>query len=112
MLKRLLASGITAVAIIGLAAPAQAAPSGGEMLTLECDLLGTVDITTGPGHGLWTPGFVAGTTQRLVPYAFRFEFGSEVEEFSKRAPRSGMLDRCEFSDGDLSGTVWLSYTPE
>ncbi|HUF99828.1 MAG TPA: hypothetical protein VMM60_17000 [Ilumatobacter sp.] len=111
MLKGLLGASFTAAAVIGLAAPTAAAPPGGETLTLVCDELGTIDITTGPGQGNWTPGFVAGTTQRLIPYAFEFEFEGEVEQISKPAPRNGRLDRCEFGDGDFSGVVWLSYTP-
>lgn len=110
MLKRLLPTVLTAGAIIGLAAPAHAAPPG-ETLALDCDRLGSIDITTGPGQGDWTPGFVVGTTQRLIPYAFRLEFGGEVEEVRKRAPGNGRLDRCEFGEGPFSGVVWLSYTP-
>lgn len=110
MLKRLLVTSLTAGAIIGLAAPAHAAPPG-DALTLDCDRLGTIEITTGPGQGDWTPGFVVGTTQRLIPYAFRFEFGGEVEMVSKRAPNNGRLDRCEFGGDGFSGVVWLSYTP-
>lgn len=111
MRKRLVA-GFAAVMTLGfLAAPVAASPPGGEALTLDCDTLGVIEITTGPGQGQWTPGFVVGSTQRLIPYAFRFEFGGEVEEVSKSAPNHGRVDRCEFGEDGFSGVVWLSYTP-
>ena len=104
-----------AAAIVGLmAAPAGAVPKKGDALTLECDALGSVDILTNSGNGLWTPGFVVGNNQRLIPYAFKFDFGGDVFEASKPAPRNGRLDRCEFTiedpEGTVNGIVWLSYT--
>jgi hypothetical protein len=111
MVKRLLGAGVAAATVLGLATTASAAPPGGETLVLQCDRLGTVEITVGPGQGDWTPGFVVGSTQRLIPYAFQFEFQGEVEQISKPAPRHGRLDRCEFGEGDFSGVVWGSYTP-
>ena len=108
-------------AIVGLmAAPAGAVPKKGDALALECDVLGSIDIATTSGNGQWTPGFVVGSNQRLIPYAFRFEFAppggpTVVDEVRKRAPRNGRLDRCTFGgedpDGTFSGIVWLSYTP-
>ncbi len=116
-MKRLMVGLVAVGGIIGIGGSAvSAAPEGGEALTLHCDRLGTIEITTGPGRGLWTPGFVAGTNQRLNPHAFRFEFNGMVEEVSKPAPESGRLDRCTFSEvdeeGAFNGTVWLSYTPK
>lgn len=110
MRTRTLMIGLTVGASLGLAAPAAAAPQGGEVLTLRCDHLGEIEIAVAPGQGDWTPGFVVGTTQRLIPYAFEFEFGGEVEMISKPAPRHGRLDRCEFGDEEFSGTAWVSYT--
>jgi hypothetical protein len=107
-------------AMIGLAAvPAGAVPTNGETLHLECDVLGSTDIATNLGNGQWTPGFVTGSSQRLIPYAFHFEFTPPggptfTDDVSKPAPRNGRLDRCTFSgsdpDGAFSGIVWLSYT--
>ncbi|HSJ91134.1 MAG TPA: hypothetical protein VK917_03645 [Ilumatobacter sp.] len=111
MLKRIVVTSLMAGASIGLAAPVHAAPPGGEALTLHCDHLGEVEIVVAPGQGDWTPGFVVGSTQRLIPYAFEFEFEGQVERVSKPAPRHGRLDRCEFGDGEFSGIVWGSYTP-
>lgn len=114
-------SAVTAAVVLGLGvAPAGAVPQRGETLILDCDVLGSVTILTNTGNGLWTPGFVAGSNRRLIPYAFRFEFtpaggATEVEEFSKPAPRNGRLDRCEFGEsgpeGSFTGVVWVSYTP-
>jgi hypothetical protein len=111
MVKRLLGAGVVAAAVVGLSAPAAFGAPGGETLALECDTLGSIEITTAPGQGDWTPGFVVGTTQRLIPYAFQFEFQGEVEQISKRAPKHGRFDRCQFGEGDFSGVVWVSYTP-
>lgn len=99
---------------VGLSAPAGAVPTNGETLVLECDVLGTVEIATNVGNGEWTPGFLKGSHVRLIPYAFRFQFGDEVFEVSKPAPANGRLDVCTFSvedeGGTFNGTVWLSYT--
>jgi hypothetical protein len=110
-----------AVAAIALATPAGADPvNHGEVLTLECDGLGTLEIATN-GNGQWTPGLVTSDNQVLVPYAFHFEFtpaGSNqtfTEHVAKPAPRNGRLDVCTFGgsdeEGAFSGTAWVSYTP-
>ena len=108
-----------AIAVGGGALPAGAVPQRGDAFVLDCDLLGTIDVVTNPGNGLWTPGFVVGSNQRLIPYAFEFTFtptgGAAItEEISKPAPRNGRLDRCTFSEttpeGTLDAVVWVSYT--
>jgi hypothetical protein len=104
-------------ATIGLmAVPAGAVSKNGDTFPLECDgALGSLNVATNPGHGQWTPAFVVGSNQRLIPYAFKFDFGGQIEEVEKPAPRNGRLDHCTFSfktpDGPVDGEVWLSYTP-
>jgi hypothetical protein len=117
---KVLSAVLGVAAIIGLVAvPAGAVPTNGEPLTLKCDGLGSIDIATNLGNGQWTPGFVAGSNQRLIPYAFHFEFTPPggptfTDDVKKPAPQNGRLDRCTFSgsdpDGTFSGIVWLSYT--
>jgi hypothetical protein len=124
MVRKLLSAGISLVTtgiLIGVAANAASAdPKRGELITLDCDALGTVDVAVN-GNGLWSPGHVVDSTQVLVPYKFRFEFTPtgggepEVEEVAKRGPANGRLDVCTFTieeeDGTINGTVWISYTP-
>ena len=124
MVRKLVSAGIallTTGILIGVAAnAAEQDPKRGELITLDCDALGTLDIAVN-GNGLWSPGHVVDSTQVLVPYKFRFEFTPtgggepEVEEVAKRGPADGLLDVCTFTieeeDGTLNGTVWISYTP-
>jgi hypothetical protein len=125
MVRKLIGAGIALVITTGpmigiVANPAGADPTNpGEVLTLDCDGLGTLEIATN-GNGLWTPGLVIDGNQVLIPYRFRFEFtpiggDTEVFEVSKPAPRNGRLDVCTFSGeeegGTFFGTVWISYTP-
>jgi hypothetical protein len=124
MVRKLLSAGIallTTGILIGVAANAASAdPKPGELITLDCDALGTLDVAVN-GNGLWSPGHVVDSTQVLVPYRFRFEFTPtgggepEVEEVAKRGPAYGRLDVCTFTieeeDGTINGTVWISYTP-
>lgn len=95
-----------------LAAPAAAAPDT-ERFDARCDVLGDLELTMGPGQGVWTPAFVVGSNQRLLPYAFDIRFGDVEIQVAKKAPKHGRLDRCEFEQGfgGASGTVWVSYTP-
>ena len=115
-----LAMAATPVGVV-FATPASADPvNHGEVLTLECDGLGTLEIAT-TGDGQWTPGLLTSNNQVLVPYAFHFEFtpaGSDetfTEDIAKPAPRNGRLDMCTFGgsdeEGTFSGTAWVSYTP-
>lgn len=120
----------TAFAVVALAAAltvvgagaAGAAPTNAknsETIALDCEVLGAVEVTT-IGNGIWTPGHVVGSNTVLIPYAFRFEFtptggSTEVEEISRRAPRTTQLDVCTFGGADetgsFSGTAWVTYRP-
>ena len=125
MVRKLLGAGVALLmtgVLMGVAANAAGADPTrrGELITLDCDALGTLDIAVN-GNGLWSPGHVLDSTQVLVPYRFRFEFTPpgggepEVEEVSKRGPANGRLDVCTFTieeeGGTINGTVWISYTP-
>ena len=89
-----------------------------DFLTLECDVLGEIDIVAN-GNGLWTPGHVVGSNVILIPYKFHFEFtfegGTDVFDAEKKAPNTSQLDVCTFGgeeeEGSFSGTAWVSYRP-
>jgi hypothetical protein len=65
-----IAAFISAVALAGLPAEAQADPTGGGVFTLDCGEAGTVDITTPPGDGEFTPGFLTGSQDLIIPLSF------------------------------------------
>ena len=127
-LSRTAAAGVALVAAVGplsalLAGPAGADPVNAkkaEVIALDCDTLGTLEIATN-GNGDWTPGLVTSGNRVLIPYKFHFEFtptGSSetfTEDVAKPAPRNGRNDVCTFAvtepDGRVTGTVWLTYTP-
>jgi hypothetical protein len=110
-----------------LAAPAGADPKRGEILEIDCDTLGTLEVVVF-SNGPSSPGLVVGSTQVGIPYKLHLEGTftpiegepeSFVEDFEKPAPRNGRLDHCtfhqegsdEFGSFELDGEVWISYTP-
>ncbi|MET0726956.1 MAG: hypothetical protein ABWZ76_01520 [Acidimicrobiales bacterium] len=117
------------VLILGIsqAPPATADPKNSQLLELECDVLGSVDVVVFSNATL-SPGLVVGSNGVLVPYAIE-----AVETFTppggqpetnpvavhRPAPRQGRLDHCtfdledsgEFGTFEISGDVWVSYTP-
>jgi hypothetical protein len=120
------AFGIAALSVT-LAAPAGADPRKGEVVELNCDNLGTLEIVVF-SNAQASPGLVLDSNQVLVPYQLRIEgtftpIGGEpetfVEEFEKPAPQNGRLDHCtfhqegtdEFGSFELDGEVGISYTP-
>lgn len=98
-----------------LAAPTASAAPSGEPFDLECDVFGELTAVINPGQGIWTPAFVVGSTQRLVPYEFDITVdGTDLAfVFAKNPPRNGRTDTCAFEGGfgGVSGTVEVSYTP-
>ena len=96
MIRRGLAvASAAAFATAALAAPVIAAPTGGggEEFPLVCTGgIGAISIVAPPNDASWTPGFITGTHQVLIPYAFHFEFSSSgspevfVEDQVKPAP--------------------------
>jgi hypothetical protein len=114
---------LAAVTTSGLVArPAGADPTNakkGEVLSLACEDLGTIEIATN-GNGEWTPGHIIGSNQVLVPYAFHFEFTppggpTESEDISKKTPKNATLDICTFGgespDGTFSGIAYVAVRP-
>jgi hypothetical protein len=65
---------------------------------------GEVVIVPPPGGGQWTPGFLEGTHQLLIPYQFEFvvtdSSGTVVDSFAetKGAPIPEGAITCTFSD--------------
>jgi hypothetical protein len=128
-LRLALTVGISALAFAALGvAPAGADPQKGELLALDCDTLGAIDVVIF-SNGRGSPGLVIGITQVGIPYKLHLEGtftpsgGGDpetfVEEWEHPAPRNGRLDHCTFQQegSDESGTfevhgeVWISYTP-
>ena len=120
------ALGIAALGV-GMASPAGADPRKGEVVALDCDNLGALEVVVF-SNGPASPGLVVGSNQVLIPYRLHIEgtftpVGGEpesfVDEFEKPGPRNGRLDHCtfhqegtdEFGSFELDGEVWISYTP-
>jgi hypothetical protein len=120
------ALGIAALSA-GLAAPAGADPKKGEVIELNCDNLGTLEVVIF-SNGPASPGLVVDSNQVGIPYKLHVEGtftppGGEpesfVDAFEKPGPRNGRLDHCtfhqegtdEFGSFELDGEVWVSYTP-
>jgi hypothetical protein len=120
------ALGIAALSA-GLAAPAGADPKNGEVIEINCDNLGSLEVVVF-SNGPASPGLVVDSNQVGIPYKLHVEgtftpTGGEpesfVDEFEKPGPRNGRLDHCtfhqegmdEFGSFELDGEVWISYTP-
>ena len=119
---------VLGIATFGLAqaAPAAADPKG-DILELDCDRLGTLEVVVF-SNGPSSPGLVVGTNQVLIPYELHLEGsftpnGGEpetfTEDFARPAPRHGRTDHCtfheegsdEFGSFDIDGEVLISFTP-
>jgi hypothetical protein len=116
-----------ALAALGVA-PANADPQKGEVLAIECDTLGSLEVIIF-SNGRSSPGLVIDSTQVGIPYKLELEGtftptgGGEPETFvdawEHPAPRNGRLDHCtfhqeatdEFGMVVVDGDVWISYTP-
>jgi hypothetical protein len=110
-----LCSAIFTAAILMLVGPgAIAAPTKGETFTVTCPGLGTVQVVV-PGQAPFTPAFVVGTHQLLIPYRitgtatapgqppFRFE---EV----KKAPIPPDAVTCTFTGTFIEGDMIVTVT--
>jgi hypothetical protein len=115
--------GMLAVSLIGIgAAPALATPSYDEddVFEITCGEELTLEVTMGPGLGIWTPAFVVDSDQRVLPYELSGTFEApsgaiEVDE-ARKAPKDDRLyEGCSFDDGGfgglVNGTVSFSLTP-
>lgn len=124
---------VALAASVGGAATVSADPTNAknaEVVELECTngITGTLEVVTN-GNGMWTPGHVVGSNQKLIPYSFQFTEtftpsggGSpeiNTETITKNAPRNGRLAVCAFGDSiqipegtlEFTGVVGVSYTP-
>lgn len=118
--RRILAVSAAGTAAALFAAPAAvAAPINSpktETFTVTCPG-GDVAIVTPPGNGTFTPGFIVGTHQLLIPYRFTFTvtIGGQTftETEAKKAPLPADNITCTFSEtftengqtGTFTGTV-------
>jgi hypothetical protein len=105
-----------------IAGPAAADPTGakkGEVFTLECQGLGTVEVATN-GNSIWPSTHLTAGNGVLVPYAFHLELtpsGGETQsvDIAKHGPKNATVDVCTFnhedSDGTLSGTAYVAVHP-
>ena len=116
-----------ALAAIGVGS-ASADPQKGELLAIECDTLGSLDVIIF-SNGRGSPGLVVDSTQVGIPYKLHLDGtftpagGGDpetfVDEWEHPAPRNGRLDHCTFHQEEsdeggsvvVDGEVWISYTP-
>ena len=120
---------VLGIAALGVAqaAPVAADPKGGEILEIECDSLGTLEVVVF-SNGPTSPGLVVNSNQVGIPYALHIEgtftpnegeAESFVDDFTRPAPRNGRTDHCtfhqegsdEFGSFVIDGEVSISYTP-
>ena len=131
-MKKILVAAALGAASVGLvASPAMADPSNAKkanILNLQCDALGAIQVVTAPGNGTWTPGLVVGSNTVGIVYelhlsgTFTPNDGSPVQTFSednvKKGPSSGRTDTCTFSQtftdengtGTFGGTVRVALS--
>ena len=120
------ALGGVALAVL-FALPASADPKRGEILELDCDVLGTVEVVVF-SNATATPGLDITSNRVLIPYEVHITgsftpTGGEPETIQedvvRRAPRNGRLDSCtfheegtdEFGSFEIDGSALVSYTP-
>jgi hypothetical protein len=103
-LVAVLAGSASAAALV--AAPAMAAPvksPQAETIQVSCPS-GPVAVVPAPGNGNWTPGFIVGTHQLLIPYRFVFTVTDasgtviESETDAKSAPIPASAITCTFGE--------------
>lgn len=109
------AAGAVTVAVVATPMAASAAPANGNTIHVSCQApIGSTDVTTPPGNGSFTPAFIAGTHELLIPYSITGTFtpaGGTPVPFSdvKKAPVPANAIKCTFSEtfseGGSSATV-------
>ena len=69
-MKRLLAMASSAALLVAIPSAANAVPKGGDTFDLVCTNGQTYQVATNNGNGDWTPGFILGSQQRIIPTSF------------------------------------------
>ena len=69
-MKRLVAVAFSAALLAAIPSAANAVPKGGDTFELDCDNGQTYQVATNNGNGDWTPGFILGSQQRIIPTSF------------------------------------------
>jgi opacity protein-like surface antigen len=69
-MKRLLAVACSAALFAAIPTAANAVPKGGETFVLDCGHGLTYQVATNKGNGDWTPAFILGSQQRIIPTSF------------------------------------------
>ena len=69
-MKRLLAVAFSAALFAAIPSAANAVPKGGDTFELVCDNGQTYQVATNTGNSDWTPGFILGGQQRIIPTSF------------------------------------------
>lgn len=119
MRKTLVSTSLATVTLLGGAAPALASPinnqspNNGGTFVLSCPApIGAVTVVAPPNQSPFTPGFVVGTRQRVIPYSLVFTVASgdetSVETFAKKGPVPADAVTCTvgpFSFADDSGGI-------
>lgn len=102
---------LAAGAVPALAAPINShAPRAGDVFPLDCGSLGLVDVVAPPNDANFTPGFIVGTHQLVLPYSFVFTVTSGGQTFTdtmaKKARVPANAVTCTFEGGfnDPDGT--------
>ena len=104
---------VVAAAMIVAAPSAGAAPASGNVFMVTCPGATPFTVVT-PGNGAFTPAFIEGTQQLLIPYHVTGEVtvdGDVVDSFDdvKQAPIPATAVTCTFEAtftfGDVTATV-------
>jgi len=95
-----------ALATLMLAPAASAAPAPFEYLLVDCPGYGQVELTS-PGNGAFTPGFIGGTNQLLIPHAVSYTVTVDGQVSSgsatKAEPEPDDMITCTFDATFRSG---------
>jgi hypothetical protein len=117
--RRLATAIVTTAAVAAVGAPAFAAPVNApntESFPVNCPALGgSVVILVPPGNGNFSPGFIVGTHQVVVPYKFVFTLSSggtvlHTETIAKKAPLPAGAFVCTFSGSETQDGVTTTFS--
>ena len=114
--RRVSAALLAAAAVAVLARPASAAPVNSpraEEILVTCPR-GDIGVVSAPGNGDFTPGFIVGTHQVLVPYRFVFTVTGGDRTFTvteaKKAPLPTNTITCTFTGKSVVDGTSYTFT--